>query len=90
VTYDSIQRSLARLLFFSPAAFCQKPETDAQTMQAVLQEIRQLRHDLQTAAIAARRAQILIFRLHEQQMIVERLSETLENTKNELTQIQAQ
>jgi len=59
-------------------------------MQEILSEIRQLRHDLQTAAIAARQAQIVIFRLHEETVAVERASEGWENTKNELAQIQRQ
>jgi valyl-tRNA synthetase len=81
---------LAGLLAVCPATFCQQAEADAQTMQAVLSEIRQLRHDLQIAANAARRAQIVIFRFHEQTTMVERASQTLEITKNQLQQIEWQ
>jgi chromosome segregation ATPase len=77
-------------LLLCPTAFSQKSESDPQTMQAVLSEIRQLRHDLQTAAIAARRAQIVIYRLHEETVAVERASGRLENTKNTLAQMQMQ
>jgi HAMP domain-containing protein len=59
-------------------------------MQALLSEIRQLRQDLQVAAIAARRAQIVIYRLPEQEMAVERATERLENAKSALAQIQMQ
>jgi multidrug resistance efflux pump len=59
-------------------------------MEAVLLEIRQLRHDLQTAATAARRAQIVIYRLHEQNQVVERASEQFENSKTTLAQMEMQ
>jgi hypothetical protein len=83
---------LTGFLLLSPSAWCQKTETETQTqtMQEVLLEIRQLRHDLQTAAVAARRAQILIFRLHEQQMIVDRATEKLQNTKDVRMQMERQ
>ncbi|MGB2666677.1 MAG: hypothetical protein WAK48_21920 [Candidatus Acidiferrum sp.] len=77
-------------LLLSPVPFSQKSEPDPQTMQAVLCEIRQLRHDLQTAAFAARRAQIVIYRLHEETAAVEHASEKLENTKTTLAQVHAQ
>jgi chromosome segregation ATPase len=81
---------LTGFLFLCPIAFCQQPQSDTQTMQALLQEIRQLRHDIQVAATAARRAQILIFRIHEQQVAVDTASSTLENTKNAVMQMQWQ
>jgi len=81
---------LTGFLILSPVAWCQKTGPETQTMQDVLLEIRQLRHDLQTAAVAARRAQIVIFRLHEQQMIVDRATERLQNTKDVLLQMDRQ
>jgi hypothetical protein len=81
---------LGTFLLFCPTAFSQKSESDPQTMQALLSEVRQLRHDLQTAATAARRAQIVIYRLHEETVAVQRASESLENTKNALAQMQMQ
>jgi len=65
-------------------------EQEPQTMQAVLIEIRELRHDLQVAANAAQRAQIVIYRLHEQVMVVEQARQRLENTNGTLEQIQNQ
>jgi hypothetical protein len=55
------------LLLFSSSALGQATPTESPTLQAVLAEIRQLRQDLQTSAIAARRARILIYRLHVQE-----------------------
>ena len=52
------------LLLFSSTTPGQATPTESPTLQALLAEIRQLRQDLQTSAIAARRAQILIYRLH--------------------------
>jgi len=55
----------------------------------LLSEVRQLRHDLQTSAIAARKAQIVIYRLHVQEAAVARASERLEETKTGLEQLRA-
>src|SRR5215831_15721504 len=72
------------LLLFSSTAFGQAAPNDSQTLQSLLTEVRQLRQDVQTAALAARRGQILIYRLHAQQAVVDHLSERLEGTKTEL------
>ena len=77
------------LLLFSSPAFGQTTPTDSQTLQALLTEIRQLRQDLQTAAMGARRAQILIHRLYVQEAIVARTSQSLDEAKSELAQFEA-
>ena len=76
------------LLF--PSAAAQSPATESQTLQSLLIEIRQLRQDVQTAAFAARRTQVLIFRLHQQESAVARASERLEEAKRERDQLEAQ
>jgi len=58
-------------------------------MQALLAEVHQLRQDLQTAAMGARRAQILIHRLYVQEAIVARASQRLDEAKSELAQFEA-
>ena len=78
------------LLLFSSTAFGQAAPNDSQTLQSLLTEVRQLRQDVQTAALAARRGQILIYRLHAQQAVVDHLSERLEGTKTELAQFERQ
>lgn len=78
------------LLFFAQGAPSQKPEPEPQLMQSLLSEVRQLRQDLQTSAIAARRAQIVIYRLHEEETAVERAQERLDQAKTALAQMQAQ
>jgi hypothetical protein len=72
-------------LLFSSAAVCQAPACpEAQTLQSLLTEVHQLRQDLQTVSVAARRAQILIYRLYVQDAIVQRVSENLNNAKTAL------
>jgi hypothetical protein len=55
----------------------------------MLAEIRQLRQGLQTSAIAARRAQILIYRLHEQEAAVAHASQRLDEAKSSAEQLRA-
>ncbi len=77
------------LVLYSSTAFGQTASTDSQTLQALLVEVHQLRQDLQTAATAARRAQILIYRLYAQEATVERASQRFDEAKSELDQFQA-
>src|SRR5215472_16038101 len=78
------------LLLFSSTAFGQAAPNDSQTLQSLLTEVRQLRQDVQAAALAARRGQILIYRLHAQQAVVDCLSERLEEAKTQLAQLERQ
>jgi len=77
------------VLLFSSPALGQATQTESTTLQALLAEIRQLRQDLQTSAIAARRAQILIYRLHVQEAAVARASQRLDETKSSIEQLRA-
>lgn len=63
---------ISGLLFISPAALCQStsPSTDSQTLQELLQEVRQLRQDIRTVTVATERAQILLARLQTEQTAV--------------------
>lgn len=76
------------LVLFSSAAFGQTASTDSQTLQALLVEVHQLRQDLQTASTAARRAQILIYRLYAQESVVAHASQRLDEAKSMLDQFQ--
>jgi predicted nuclease with TOPRIM domain len=78
------------LFFFAPFSPSQTVEPQTHTMEAVLSEIHQLRQDLQAAAMAARKAQIVIYRLHVQVAVVERATDRLENVKRELVQMASQ
>jgi hypothetical protein len=66
------------VLLFAPVGLSQSPSTESQAMQALLLEVRHLRQDLQTAAVGARRIQILIYRLHTQEAAVVRASRHLD------------
>jgi chromosome segregation ATPase len=78
------------LVSFSSSASSQTVEPQTRAMEAVLSEIRQLRQDLQSAAVSARKAQIVIYRLHVQAALVQRATERLENVKNELAQLESE
>jgi hypothetical protein len=72
-------------LLLSSVAVCQSPACpETETMQSLLTEVRQLRQDLQTVSVAARKAQIVIYRLYVQEAIVRNVSENLNSTKNAL------
>jgi chromosome segregation ATPase len=61
--------------------------SDSQTLLALLAEVRQLRHDLQTTTVAAQRAQILIYRVQAQESAVRRLQERVDDSRSKLAQI---
>jgi chromosome segregation ATPase len=67
----------------------QSSSTDSQTLQALLAEVRQLHHDLQTTTIAAQRAQILLYRLQGQEAIVARASQRLDDARARLAEVQS-
>ena len=75
------------LLLSSSTAFGQSAAADSQTLQALLEEVHQLRKDVQIAATSARRAQILIHRLYVQEAAVARAAQRLDETKAELEQL---
>ena len=83
------------LLFFglfliAPVVAGQSAQTDSQTLQALLNEVHQLRQDLQTTTVAAQRAQILLYRVQAQESGVRRVQERVDDTRSKLTQIQAE
>lgn len=75
------------LLLVSAPAFGQSTSNDSQTLQALLEEVRQLRHDLQTTTIAAQRAQILIHRVEAQESVVRLTQERVATARSGLAQI---
>jgi chromosome segregation ATPase len=77
------------LLLFSSSALGQAAPAESPTLLALLAEVRQLRQDLQTSAIAARKAQILIYRLHVQEEAVAHASQRLEEAKSSIEQLRA-
>lgn len=68
----------------------QVASTDSQTLQALIAEVRLLRQDLQMLAANNLRAQILLQRLRDQEAVVERVKERVDNGHVQLTSLQAQ
>jgi chromosome segregation ATPase len=77
-------------LLVPPAAFCQTSLADSQTLQALLAEVRQLRQDLRTTAIAAQRVQILLHRLQSQEAAVALVQRRVDEAHSNLTQTQSE
>src|SRR5881396_1039827 len=86
---NSISSSPIFFLLISAPVFGQSTATDSQTLQALLAEVRQLHHDLQTTTVAAQRAQILLYRLQGQEVIVARASQRLDDARAKLAEIQS-
>ncbi len=76
-------------LLISAPVFGQSTATDSQTLQALLAEVRQLHHDLQTTTLAAQRAQILLYRLQGQEALVARASQRLDDARARLAEAQS-
>src|SRR5438552_14208092 len=76
------------LLLFPTACLQQTTPNDSKTLQSLLLELRQLRQDLQTTAIAGQRAQILIYRVQGQEAAVARASQRLDEAREKLARIQ--
>jgi lysyl-tRNA synthetase class I len=82
--------ALLAILFYCPAANSQASSVDTKTLQAILEEVRQLRQEINTTAATVQRAQILIYRLRIQMDVVSRATEKLEQTRNQLAQTKIQ
>jgi chromosome segregation ATPase len=83
-------RFLPMALLLASTAFAQSNPTDSDTLKALLSEVRQLRHDLQTTTIAAQRAQILVYRAQAQESVVRRMQERVDETRSTLAQVQSE
>jgi DNA repair exonuclease SbcCD ATPase subunit len=70
------------------AAFGQATSSDAQTMRALLIEVRELRHELQSSLIKIQSAQILLSRLQIQEVAVTRASQHLDDARSKLAEVQ--
>ena len=77
-------------LSLASTAFAQTNPADSDTLKALLTEVRQLRHDLQTTTIGAQRAQILVYRAQTQESVVRRMQERVDDTRSRLAQIQSE
>jgi len=75
------------VFLFATAAYAQ---TDPQPLQALLNEVHQLRVDIQTTAITMQRVQIVLYRLQSQTTLTTRATSQLDNARSQLSFTQSQ
>jgi septal ring factor EnvC (AmiA/AmiB activator) len=74
---------------FATAALAQTPPPDTQALQPLVNEIRQLRIDLQTTTITTQRVQIVLYRLQSQTTLVTRAASHLEEIRSSLARLES-
>jgi len=67
----------------------QNSAADSQNLRALLEEVRQLRRDLQTTSVAAQRVQIMLYRLQLQDGAVARAARQWEEAQRKLAEVTA-
>jgi hypothetical protein len=67
----------------------QNSAADSQNLRALLEEVRQLRRDLQITSVAAQRVQIMLYRLQLQDAAVARAARQVEETHGKLADVAA-
>src|SRR5258708_22013128 len=80
---------ITMLVICAVSAFSQTAiRSDSQTLQAILAELRQLRHDLQTTNAMAARAQIALYRLQREDDAVARASQRVSDVRTKVIQFE--
>src|SRR5437762_8115600 len=72
------------IVLFSVVASAQSTPTDSQNLRALLEEVRQLRRDLQTTTVASQRVQIALYRLQLQDVAVARATKLVDDARSRL------
>jgi len=80
---------ITAVVTLTTTSLSQNTPTDSQTMRAILDEVRLLRRDLQTTAVASQRVQIALYRLQLQDAAVARASKPFEEAQVRVTEIAA-
>jgi hypothetical protein len=80
---------LLGLLFCCPIVRSQASSTDTKALQAILEEVRQLRRDLHTTAATVQRAQIVLYRLRLQTDVISRLTQKLDESHTRVEQLKS-
>jgi len=75
------------LFWIAPLVSSQTAQTDSQTLQALLTEVRLLRHDLRSTNAMAQRAQIALCRLQRQDEAVVRANQRLSDIRIKLANL---
>lgn len=76
------------LLISASPTLSQTSPADSQTLQAILAELRQLRHDLQTSTAMAARAQVALYRLQREDEAVTRATQRVSDARSRVTQLE--
>lgn len=77
-------------LLVTTAAVAQTPSPDTQLTQVLINEIRQLRQDLQTTAVTIQRVQLVMFRVQAQAALATRATQRLDDARSRCSQMQFQ
>src|SRR5439155_22027285 len=88
-----MHRSACLILTFSiipVAALGQTTPRDSQTLEAILSEIRQLRHELQTSNAMAARAQIALYRLQREDEAVAHAMQRLDDARSKSERLESE
>lgn len=80
--------SVATLVIFSLTCFAQTGTSDSQTLQALLKEVQQIHEDLRMTNAVTQRAQILVYRLQDEEAAVARAAQRFDNTQASLNRVQ--
>lgn len=75
------------IIMLSLTCVGQQQTTDSQTLRALLDEVRQLRRDLQTTTVAAQRVQIVLYRLQLQDAAVLRAAKQVDEARAALAMV---
>jgi chromosome segregation ATPase len=68
--------------------FSQSAPSESQTLQGILAEVRQLRHDLETTSAMAARAQIAIYRVQQENEAVDRATQRVSEARQRVEQLE--
>ena len=75
-------------LLLTPSVVPAQTPTDSQTLQSLLSEVRQLRHDLHSTTVSLQRSQILLHRLEIQENAVNRATQRRDEAESKVTEIE--
>lgn len=88
IMHRSTPLIMALLVISAAPALSQTAPSDSKTLQAILAELRQLRHDLQTTTGMAARAQIALYRLQREDEAVVRATQRVSDARSRVTELE--
>ncbi len=79
---------LSLLFALMPSCGAQLSQTDSQTLQAILAELRQMHSELRTQQAQNQAMQILLFQMQTQQSLINHATQRVEDTRAKLSEVQ--